>query len=149
MSEKTAKEQIEEGFGKVLSNSEVALNYGIKEDTLKRAKSNNNDELLEGQHWVKLDVQTNGGKQKVVHWTLEGIHMLGFFIKSPKAKEFRKDVAAILTELREGRATVVPTLSLADGKDPKAIMRGLKSQLAQHIKKIELQDQNDEYPNLL
>ena len=67
---------------------------------------------MENQHWIIKEVQTNGGKQKVVHWTLEGIHMLGFFIKSPKAKEFRKYVAKLLTELREGKATVVLTVNI-------------------------------------
>ncbi|EAJ3595410.1 hypothetical protein C9736_07670, partial [Campylobacter coli] len=47
--------------------------------------------------------QTKGGRQRVIKWTLEGVYMLGFFIKSPKAKEYRKKVAKLLREQSEAR----------------------------------------------
>lgn len=73
----------------LLSNKEVALGYGINVATLRSHQSKSRDELIEGKHWIRLEVQTNGGKQKLVHWTKKGIVRLGFFIKSEQAKKFR------------------------------------------------------------
>jgi len=73
----------------LLSNKEVALGYGTTIQSLNQAKRNNETELIEGKHWLKLEVQTKGGKQKVIHWTKKGIVRLGFFIKSENAKKFR------------------------------------------------------------
>jgi len=73
----------------LLSNKEVALGYGITQSTLRSNTNNHKDELIEGKHWLKLEMQTKGGKQKVIHWTKKGIVRLGFFIKSENAKKFR------------------------------------------------------------
>ena len=73
----------------LLSNKEVALGYGITQKTVNDHRSNHKDELIEGKHWLRLEVQTKGGKQKVIHWTKKGIVRLGFFIKSKEAKAFR------------------------------------------------------------
>jgi prophage antirepressor-like protein len=73
----------------LLTNKEVALGYGITQSTLRSNLNNNKDELIEGKHWLRLEVQTRGGKQSVIHWTKKGIVRLGFFIKSQKAKAFR------------------------------------------------------------
>ena len=73
----------------LLSNKEVAIGYGVDAKTVNRHKTEHSDELIEGKHWMRLDVQTNGGKQSVIHWTKKGIVRLGFFIKSEQAKAFR------------------------------------------------------------
>jgi len=73
----------------LLSNKEVALGYGTSLKALSLTKSRNEDELIENKHWLRLEVQTKGGKQKVIHWTKKGIVRLGFFIKSENAKKFR------------------------------------------------------------
>jgi len=73
----------------LLSNKEVVLGYGITQSTLRSNQNNHKNELLEGKHWLRLEVQTNRGKQKVIHWSKKGIVRLGFFIKSKNAKEFR------------------------------------------------------------
>jgi prophage antirepressor-like protein len=73
----------------LLSNKEVALGYGVTAKTINDHRSNHDDELTEGKHWIRLHVKTNGGMQKVIHWTKKGIVRLGFFIKSKQAKEFR------------------------------------------------------------
>ena len=73
----------------LISNKEVALGYGITANNLNKHKSEHSDELIEGKHWLRLEVQTKGGKQKVIHWTKKGIVRLGFFIKSENAKKFR------------------------------------------------------------
>ena len=73
----------------LISNKDVAKGYGISSITLRSHQNNHKDELIENKHWLKLEIQTKGGKQKVIHWTKKGIVRLGFFIKSQKAKEFR------------------------------------------------------------
>jgi len=73
----------------LLSNKEVALGYGITENAIIKHLKRRSDELIEGKHWLRLEVQTKGGKQKVIHWTKKGIVRLGFFIKSENAKKFR------------------------------------------------------------
>jgi prophage antirepressor-like protein len=73
----------------LLTNKEVALGYGITANSINKHKAEHADELIEGKHWLRLEVQTRGGKQKIIHWTKKGIVRLGFFIKSKKAKEFR------------------------------------------------------------
>jgi len=65
-------------------------------------------------------------------WTLEGVHMLGFFIKSERAKTFRKFTAELLAEIKRGNAKVVSQ------KDVDAITRGYKSQIVQKNNKIAL-----------
>jgi len=73
----------------LLTNKEVALGYGTNIQNLAHTKNNNSDELIENKHWIRKTVKTNGGKQKVIHWTKKGIVRLGFFIKSQQAKKFR------------------------------------------------------------
>lgn len=74
----------------LLSNSEVALGYGVKQQTISDHKNKlHKDELQEGKHWIRLHVKTAGGMQHVIHWTKKGIVRLGFFIKSKQAKAFR------------------------------------------------------------
>ncbi|EPT2005530.1 hypothetical protein ACVPFQ_001384, partial [Campylobacter coli] len=63
----------------------------------------NADELIENIHYFYDYEQTKGGRQRVIKWTLEGVYMLGFFIKSPKAKEYRKKVAKLLREQTQAR----------------------------------------------
>lgn len=73
----------------LLSNNEVALGYGITQSTLRSTLNNHQDELIEGKHWIRLHVNTKGGRQSLIHWTKKGIVRLGFFIKSKQAKAFR------------------------------------------------------------
>jgi len=73
----------------LLTNKEVALGYGTALNILTTHRNDHSDELIEGKHWLRLEVQTKGGKQKVIHWTKKGIVRLGFFIKSENAKKFR------------------------------------------------------------
>ena len=115
-------------LGEMLSHTDVALGYETSPNALTRTKSRNQDELIEGVHWLRVEVQTKGGKQRVIHWTLDGIHMLGFFIKSAEAKHFRKWASKLITEMRKGY-TAKPTFHHQ--------IAGYKSQIAQHNKKLE------------
>ena len=67
----------------------MADGYGLSEVGLRSTKSRNADEFEEGKHWVVAKYNTLGGTQKTVMWTKRGVVRLGFFIKTPMAKEFR------------------------------------------------------------
>lgn len=67
----------------------MAEGYGLSEQGVRMAKQRNFEELIEGKHWVVTDSDTLGGKQKTTMWTKRGVVRLGFFIKTPMAKEFR------------------------------------------------------------
>jgi prophage antirepressor-like protein len=73
----------------LISNIDVAKGYGVQEKSLLRTRTRHKDELIEGKHFVYLDVQTNGGMQNKIFWTKKGVVRLGFFIKSERAKKFR------------------------------------------------------------
>ncbi|ECR0827400.1 hypothetical protein F0965_08425 [Campylobacter coli] len=88
-------------------NTEVAYNYAVDNTTIMSHKNLHSDELIENIHYFYDYAQTKGGRQRVVKWTLEGVYMLGFFIKSPKAKEYRKKVAKLLREQSEARFKVL------------------------------------------
>ncbi|WP_257076308.1 hypothetical protein [Campylobacter jejuni] len=80
-------------------NTEVAYNYAVDNTTIMSHKNLHSDELIENIHYFYDYAQTKGGRQRVIKWTLEGIYMLGFFIKSPK----RKKVAKLLREQTQAR----------------------------------------------
>ena len=117
---------------RLLSNQEVSTWYGITTDHLKRTRARNLEELKEGTHWVKSSIKTKGGIQTSIQWTLEGLYLIGFFLKSKGAKDFRKYVSELLTDLDEGNKAII-TKEQVD-----AIKRGYLSQLSQRDKKIEL-----------
>ncbi|MFW2308050.1 hypothetical protein [Aliarcobacter butzleri] len=73
----------------LLSNKDIAIGYGCSIQTIRSHLKNHSEELKEGKHWIKKDVQTKGGIQSITHWTKKGIVRLGFFIKSERAKKFR------------------------------------------------------------
>ncbi|EBF6100119.1 hypothetical protein FJC19_05070 [Campylobacter jejuni] len=84
-------------------NTEVAYNYAVDNTTIMSHKNLHSDELIENIHYFYDYAQTKGGRQRVIKWTLEGVYMLGFFIKSPKAKEYRKKIAKLLREQTQAR----------------------------------------------
>jgi prophage antirepressor-like protein len=73
----------------LISNFDTAQGYNISETTLRRHKTNHFDELIENKHFLFLEVETKGGKQRKLFWTKRGVIRLGFFIKSERAKKFR------------------------------------------------------------
>ncbi|ELU1079395.1 hypothetical protein QNR74_001092 [Campylobacter coli] len=82
---------------------QVASFYEVTKNSIAKHFLRNADELIENIHYFYDFEQTKGGRQRVIKWTLEGVYMLGFFIKSPKAKEYRKKVAKLLREQSEAR----------------------------------------------
>ncbi|EFS5446507.1 hypothetical protein ACOW6T_001833, partial [Campylobacter coli] len=75
--------------------------------------------------------------QRVIKWTLEGVYMLGFFIKSPKAKEYRKKVAKLLREQTQARFKTLSDENLRLNSLNHHQKIGYKSQLAQQKEKYE------------
>ncbi|ELA5076861.1 hypothetical protein N9711_001745, partial [Campylobacter coli] len=100
-------------------------------------KNLHSDELIENIHYFYDYEQTKGGRQRVIKWTLEGVYMLGFFIKSPKAKEYRKKVAKLLREQSEARFKTLSDENLRLNSLNHHQKIGYKSQLAQQKEKYE------------
>ena len=96
------KLQVDEN--QTLSTDEVAKGYGISPQAIREHKRLHSDELLEKVHYI---IVKNKFKKSAIKWTLDGVHMLGFFIKSERAKEFRKFTAKLLTQIKTQKATVV------------------------------------------
>ncbi|ABS43175.1 putative phage anti-repressor protein [Campylobacter jejuni subsp. doylei 269.97] len=85
----------------IFTNEQVAINYGLTTgSTIAKHLRTHNDEFIENTHYFLVE---NSFKNKTIKWTLEGVYMLGFFIKSPKAKEYRKKVAKLLREQTQAR----------------------------------------------
>lgn len=87
-------------FKEVYTTNEVAKNYQVTENTVRDHLSNHNDEFIENIHYF---YDLNHLNKKRLNWTLEGVYMLGFFIKSEQAKIYRKKVAEFLRLCDEAR----------------------------------------------
>ncbi|RTJ08230.1 hypothetical protein C3H94_03130 [Campylobacter jejuni] len=118
-------------------NTEVAYNYAVDNTTIMSHKNLHSDELIENVHYFYDYEQTKGGRQRVVKWTLEGVYMLGFFIKSPKAKEYRKKVAKLLREQTQARFKTLSDENLRLNSLNHHQKIGYKSQLKQQKEKYE------------
>ena len=131
----------------------IAKRYGTSEGNIKAHKREHADEIIDGVHFVYELVDTNGGKQEVLKWTLRGIIKLGMFIRSKEAKYFRlwaeqELEKTILSELTLAKETRQKNLSLVskvadlnavlidNAKRHKREINGYKSQLKQHNDKI-------------
>ncbi|EAJ7126875.1 TPA: hypothetical protein SEZ18_000658 [Campylobacter jejuni] len=118
-------------------NTEVAYNYAVDNTTIMSHKNLHSDELIENIHYFYDFEQTKGGRQRVIKWTLEGVYMLGFFIKSPKAKEYRKKVAKLLREQTQARFKTLSDENLRLNSLNHHQKIGYKSQLKQQKEKYE------------
>ena len=87
-----------------LTTNEVAAGYGVTPQSIREHKRHHADEIFENVHYI---VKTNKFNKPSLHWTIEGAYMLGFFIKSKEAKEFRKFTAKLLSEIKKGNAEVI------------------------------------------
>ncbi|HAA2195766.1 TPA_asm: hypothetical protein GD997_09885 [Campylobacter coli] len=121
----------------IFLNTEVAISYKTSKQNINSTKNYHADELIENIHYFYDFEQTKGGRQRVIKWTLEGVYMLGFFIKSPKAKEYRKKVAKLLREQSEARFKSLSDENLRLNSLNHHQKIGYKSQLAQQKEKYE------------
>ncbi|WP_153260426.1 BRO-N domain-containing protein [Campylobacter coli] len=110
---------------------QVASFYEVTKNSIAKHFLRNADELIENIHYFYDYEQTKGGRQRVIKWTLEGVYMLGFFIKSPKAKEYRKKVAKLLREQTQARFKTLSDENLRLNSLNHHQKIGYKSQLAQ------------------
>ncbi|EFO9314403.1 hypothetical protein HL773_001250 [Campylobacter coli] len=118
-------------------NTEVAISYKTSKQNINSTKNYHADELMENIHYFYDYEQTKGGRQRVIKWTLEGVYMLGFFIKSPKVKEYRKKVAKLLREQTQARFKTLSDENLRLNSLNHHQKIGYKSQLAQQKEKYE------------
>ncbi|EJK6692044.1 hypothetical protein NLM63_000429 [Campylobacter coli] len=116
---------------------QVASFYEVTKNSIAKHFLRNTDELIENIHYFYDYEQTKGGRQRVIKWTLEGVYMLGFFIKSPKAKEYRKKVAKLLREQTQARFKSLSDENLRLNSLNHHQKIGYKSQLAQQKEKYE------------
>ncbi|MGI7226818.1 hypothetical protein ACNGCQ_07740 [Campylobacter coli] len=121
----------------IFLNTEVAISYKTSKQNINSTKNYHADELIENIHYFYDYAQTKGGRQRVIKWTLEGVYMLGFFIKSPKAKEYRKKVAKLLREQTQARFKSLSDENLRLNSLNHHQKIGYKSQLAQQKEKYE------------
>ncbi|EAI9899234.1 hypothetical protein C5M87_06420 [Campylobacter coli] len=121
----------------IFLNTEVAISYKTSKQNINSTKNYHADELIENIHYFYDYEQTKGGRQRVIKWTLEGVYMLGFFIKSPKAKEYRKKVAKLLREQTQARFKTLSDENQRLNSLNHHQSLGYKSQLAQQKEKYE------------
>lgn len=131
----------------------VAKRYRVDASAITNHKRRHAEEIIDGVHFVYELVDTNGGKQEVLKWTLRGIIKLGMFIRSKEAKYFRlwaeqELEKTILSELTLAKETRQKNLSLVskvadlnavlidNAKRHRREINGYKSQLKQHNEKI-------------
>lgn len=143
----------QKSFKENYTTKEVATNYGVLERTVGMHKDNHDDELIENIHYFYSLEQTAGGMQTIIRWTLEGVYMLGFFIKSQQAKIYRKKVAEFLRlcdearqkKFNEARATItrqtdkianLESVLISKQKNHNSVVNGYKSQISQKNKLI-------------
>ena len=92
----------------LLSSKDVAEGYGLSRSGLSKTHSRYSDELEEGRHYINVTDSQVGGRPSV-YWTKEGVVMLGFFIKTPTAKEFRRWASNyIVSKQAEEKAISIP-----------------------------------------
>lgn len=108
----------------------VAQGYGVNEATVRRHKQNHSDELVVGVHFIEVDNESTGvqnlntrqstgatncsarqkglkrGNDTVTHWTKLGVITLGFFIRSERAKIFRRAAAEMILSGMEREAAL-------------------------------------------
>ena len=127
----------------------VAKRYGVDTSAITNHKRRHAEEIIDGVHFVYELVDTKGGKQEVLKWTLRGIIKLGMFIRSKEAKYFRlwaeqELEKTILSELAQAKETRQKNLSLVsqvsslnallidNAKRHRREINGYKSQISQH-----------------
>ncbi|NJK43960.1 MAG: hypothetical protein HC933_06440 [Pleurocapsa sp. SU_196_0] len=65
----------------LLTTEEVANGFGVRVDSVHRTKRNRSADLINGKHFVHIGNH--------LHWTKRGVIRLGYFIRSPRARQFR------------------------------------------------------------
>lgn len=113
--------QHSEEHGFLMNTAQVARGYGVQPEVIRQHKRRHADELIHGNHWITVGnptgvTKSNAGQRRgnetVTMWTRLGAYTLGFFIKSERAKKFRRIVAEDLVR-RESAPTSTDTSAVA------------------------------------
>ena len=115
--------QVKASEDNTLPTAEVANIYGVTSQSIREHKRKHADELLENQHFI---IRKNHLNKPAIYWTLEGVYMLGFFIKSDRAKKYRKAVAKLLKEIKQGNIQLRLQPNLLGEYDEKLITELIK-----------------------
>lgn len=107
----------------LLSNKDVAIGYGVSIDTIRSHLSKNQNEFIEGKHYI---VDKSYKNTRKIFWTKKGIVRLGFFIKSESAKKFRDWAEDYIVNQKS-----------SNQPDLQKVISGLKSGMLRKDKKIE------------
>lgn len=127
-----------------LPTSLVAKGYGVTEATIRKHKQNHADEILEGIHFLvsqnlgdgdstgatncsarnstgvtNIHARQKGlkrGNDTVTHWTKLGVITLGFFIRSERAKSFRRAAAEMILSGMSQAPDTFNALAVVDEK---------------------------------
>lgn len=77
----------------LIPTKDVALGYGVSNDTIRQHQSRNPDDFIEDKHYVKGVTIRHTLDRSIqphqVFYTKRGVVRLGFFIKSERARLFR------------------------------------------------------------
>lgn len=125
----------------LMTTAEVAKGYGVSDQNIRDQKRRHLDELLANEHFITSVRKTDGRRSSsvaksdarqylqsnVTYWTKLGVIYLGFFIKSERAKQFRKFAAdLILNEMEKkpkrkalGKGIELPETQKEESKDSK------------------------------
>ena len=130
----------------LFTTEQVAKSYGISQNTIRDHLKNHSDEILENIHFV---THKNDRNRPIVKWTLKGIVVLGFFIRSKEAKNFRiwasnqleRELLKQAQDYKEARArnleltdkvAALEAYAIKDAKDRQNQINGYKSQISQY-----------------
>lgn len=94
----------------LLETTLVAEGYGVGVSTVKMAKSRNQEEFIEGKHFVSQNVTIGNLTRNKILWTKRGVITLGFFITSEKAKQFRMWAEDLILKVLERPVDKIQTL---------------------------------------
>jgi len=96
----------------LMTTKQVAKGFGCCENTIRNAKREHLDELIEGKHLITSSVRNSDARgnasnlrSKAIFWTKRGIVRLGFFIRSERAKQFRDWAEDLIIDQTEKKAT--------------------------------------------
>lgn len=105
----------------LMTTKQAVDGYGCSESTLRSAKKEHSDELVEGKHFIITTVRNSDARKdlrcKRMYWTKRGIVRLGFFIRSERAKQFRdwaEDLIVDTLEKKPGRKALGKGLELEE-----------------------------------
>lgn len=83
-----------------VSNEQVALAFGVTENTIRQQKSNNPNEFLENTHFYMCQNDTGNAMQTM--WTKKGVITLGFKIRAtPQTIAFRDWASDFILKQRQ------------------------------------------------